>query len=423
MAAYSHFRIPHSAFRIQSVPRTLLLALSGVLACSAVAGAETSAIRSTDGKAPFFDRRELPLEYAGPGREAAEPKDLTEVRIGYFGPDDPAHPDAGDLWCAASLAIEEANRQGGYRGKPFRLVARWSENPWTGGAAQVTRMVYGDGVWALLGGIDSASTHLAEQVTTKARLALVSAVSSDRTANSAIVPWMFSLLPGNQLQAPLLAADLARRVGRQPLVVIAGEDHDSRSFLAELNRSFSKVGLAPQFQFVYRPSAANQAETVRRALACQPAAVVLVADDRGSARLVRDLRGEGFNGAVVGGPAMGRRRFLEEAGSTAEGVVLPLVIQPGEKWPAWEDAFRKRFQRSPDFAAAATYDAVQMLVAAVRQAGLNRARIGDALRALSPWEGVAGTVRWDTLGGNTRPARLGRVSGGRLVSFAGSNQD
>ena len=59
----------------------------------------------------------------------------------------------------------------------------------------------------------------------------------------------------------------------------------------------------------------------------------------------------------------------------------------------------------------ATYDAVQLLVAAVRQAGLNRARIGDALRDLSPWDGVAGTVRWDTLGGNTRPAHLGTVAG------------
>jgi ABC-type branched-subunit amino acid transport system substrate-binding protein len=68
-----------------------------------------------------------------------------------------------------------------------------------------------------------------------------------------------------------------------------------------------------------------------------------------------------------------------------------------------------------DFAAAGTYDAVQLLVAAIRKAGLNRARIGDALRELTPWDGVAGTVRWDSLGGNTRPVQLGKVSVGRLV--------
>ena len=134
---------------------------------------------------------------------------------------------------------------------------------------------------------------------------------------------------------------------------------------------------------------------------------------------MREIRAAGFQGEIFGGPAMGRRRFLEEAGPAAEGVIFPLLVEPGEKWPALEATFQERFQRSPDFAAAGTYDAVQLLVAAVRKAGLNRARIGDALRALSPWDGVAGTVRWDTLGGNTRPVQLGTVSAGRLVRLDG----
>lgn len=394
-----------------------LLGLALVAACGTAVGAAAPPIAAPP---PFFDRRELPLEYAGPGREAPEPEDVTEVRIGYFGPGDPAHPEGGDLWCAASLAVEQANQQGGYRGRPFRLVARWSDDPWTGGAAHLTRMVYTDRVWAILGGIDSASTHLAEQVTTKARLPLLCAASSDRTANSAIVPWIFSLLPGNQLQAPVLAAELARCLSRKPFVVIAGEDHESRSFMTELNHSLVKHRLAPQFQFVCRPAEADTSDLVRRALQSKPAAVLVVAGARGSARLVRDVRAAGFQGQIFGGPAMGRRHFLEAAGGAAEGAILPLLVEPDEKWQAFEDTYRKRFQRSPDFAAAGTYDAVQLLITAIRKSGLNRARIGDALRAISPWNGVTGPVRWDTLGGNTRAVHLGTVSAGRLVTLSWS---
>ena len=135
----------------------------------------------------------------------------------------------------------------------------------------------------------------------------------------------------------------------------------------------------------------------------------------GTAGLVRELRAAGFHGDLFSGPALGRRRFLDKAGSAGEGIIVPLVVEPSEKWSALEATFQKRFQRRPDFAAAGTYDAVQLLVAAIRQAGLNRARIGDALRALSPWDGAAGPVRWDKLGGNTRPAHLGTVTQGRLV--------
>ncbi len=392
---------------IQRLPRLCLFL--AIAFCQAIQAAEPAA---------YFDRNTQPLDYAGPGRELPEPENLQEVRIGYYGPGDPQHRLAGDLWCAALLAIEEANGQGGYRGKPFRLVPRWSENPWSGGAAAVTEMVYTDQVWAIVGGVDSASTHLAEQVTTKARLPLVSAASSDRTANSAVVPWFFSLLPGDQLQAPVLVEELAGQVGAEPFVVIVGEDHDWRSFHAQLGRELAKRGLTPQFQFTYRPLDEDCAELVRRTLDARPAAVVLIADAAGSARLVRDLRAGGFQGMVFGGPSMGRRQFLQEAGAAAEGAVFPCLVEPGERWPELEEAFRKRFQRVPDYAAAATYDAVSLLVAAIRQAGLNRARIDDSLRELSPWLGAAGTVSWDTLGGNTRPPRLARITSGRIYAPA-----
>ena len=59
-----------------------------------------------------------------------------------------------------------------------------------------------------------------------------------------------------------------------------------------------------------------------------------------------------------------------------------------------------------------------LVVAAVRKAGLNRARIGDALRGLSGWKGVLGELRWDRLGGNARPVTLGTIRNGRAVPLA-----
>ena len=55
---------------------------------------------------------------AGPGREEPEP-DVAEVVLGWFGPGDPDHPDFGELWRGATLALEQENAAGGYRGKPL----------------------------------------------------------------------------------------------------------------------------------------------------------------------------------------------------------------------------------------------------------------------------------------------------------------
>jgi len=161
---------------------------------------------------------------------------------------------------------------------------------------------------------------------------------------------------------------------------------------------------------------------------------------------------------------MGRRRFQQEAGDAAEGVVFPLLYDPRQEGTHHGDTenaernkrvagrenaahsphspraafrapyslqppcspclrgedllaktFTDRFERPPDYAAAHTYDAVRLLVAAIRKAGMNRARIRDALKELSPFSGVTGAVHWDPLGSNTRPVSLGTIQEGRVV--------
>jgi ABC-type branched-subunit amino acid transport system substrate-binding protein len=396
-----------------------LLALLSLGFATAAAGGEPAAgpQKKGAGRAVFHDGRERPLEYVGPGRELPEPADAAEVRIGYFGPDDPSHAEAGDLWSAAQLAIEEANRQGGYRGKPFRLVARWSDNPWTSGARSATRMVFVDKVWAIIGGIDGASTHLAEQIAAKALIPVISPVSTDRSANSAFVPWMFSCLPGDDVLAPLIAERLVREKLQDAFVVVAADDHDSRVFLGQLTGSFQRQRIAPRHQFV-APTASGDATTlVDRVIQSKPRAIVLLAGPATGARLLKALRTSGYGGPVLGGPWMGRRPFLEAAANGSGDLVFPLLYVPEENPNDFLTAFSRRHHSPPDYAAAATYDAVMLVVAAVRKAGLNRARIADALRDLSPWKGASGTLRWDALGGNSRPATLGTLRDGRAVSL------
>ena len=222
---------------------------SPVLACVASAvgfhSPRRRPARIADQAQTYYDYREHVTPYAGPGREAPEPAGVREVLLGYFGPSDPKHAEGGDAWCAAQMAIEEANRDGGYRGKPFRLVPGWSDNPWKAGVVQVTRMAYNDNVWAILGGIDGPSTHLAEQVVAKACLPLVSPGNTDRTANLANVAWMFSCLPSDHVQAPVLADALAGRIGHGPFEVLTDEEHDTRCFLAQLQAHLPNGGFPP----------------------------------------------------------------------------------------------------------------------------------------------------------------------------------
>jgi len=379
---------------------------------------------------PFFDARESQTSYAGPGREKAPPADVKEVRIGYFGPSTDSHPEGGDMWCAACLAVDEANHRSTQknlkfelpdsklaqsRRLPFRLVAGWSDNPWGSGVTQVTRMVYVDSVWAIIGGIDGPSTHLAEQVVTKARLTLVSPASTDRTANLANVPWMFSCLPPDNVQAPVLARAIESCVGDRRFVLVSAVDHDSHICAVQLLKSLARHQLAPVYHFEFDARQGDFAELADEILDTKAHALVVVAGARPSADIIRTVRKRGFGEPIFGGPCMGRRTFLEKASKAAEGVVFPLLYRPGKRASSFEQKFIARFGKRPDYLAAHTYDAVNLLIEAIDRAGLNRARIGDAVRELSPWHGVTADIRWDSLGSNSRPVGLGTIKNGRVL--------
>jgi branched-chain amino acid transport system substrate-binding protein len=390
-----------------------------LLALSFVVWAGDTYPQKTSSHKVFFDARKHQTNYVGPGREKSPPTNIRQVSIGYFGPDTASHPQGGDMWRAASLAIEEANKSGGYKGLPFRLVAGWSDNPWGTGISKVVRMAYVDEVWAIIGGIDGPSTHLAEQVVAKARLTLLSPASTDKTVNLANVPWMFSSLTGDHLQAPVLADAISSYVGRKPFILLSATDHDSHVFTVELNKSLNQKKIAPSYHFEFKHSNEDYTELVEKITKSNAHALVVIAGAQQSAHLISAVREKSFSGLIFGGPSMGRRHFLEEAGKAAEGVIFPLLYTTGKNSDSFEKKFTSRFGYRPDYLAAHTYDTVNLIITAIRKAGLNRARIRDAVRELSPWTGVTGAIRWDTLGGNSRAVQLGTVRAGRVISASG----
>jgi branched-chain amino acid transport system substrate-binding protein len=365
---------------------------------------------------PHFDARRQRTEYTGPAKPALSPDQVDEVRIGYFAPSDPEDPLCGNMWRAAQAAVNDANREGGLQGKPFRLVPAWSKDPWGTGVKQLTKLVYRDRVWAIVGGADGPSTHLAEQVVAKARLPLISPVSTDKTVNLANVPWMFSLAPSDHLVAEAMAPSLARHLGDQPLVILSSNDHDSFLLTRELRKALDQHGVVPDFQYEFHSSEGPYAELGRRTVAARPGAVVVVADVLDSVKLVRELRHRGYRQRIYGGPSMQRQLFLRQIGADGGEIVVPVLrSEPPETAAALQ--FHPSLPDDADFAALHTYDCVRLTIEAIRTAGLSRTAIGQALRDLSPWQGVSGSVNWDGLGGNRREVRLGMLRENQVVAL------
>jgi len=405
-------------FRKQLLRRHFRVAEAGLLVPGLALGGLWVLLTGTAGPAsstpqqPVIDARKTEHVYNGPGRETNPTTPLKEVPVGYFGPDDPQDPESGDLWLAANLAVERLNASGGANGVPIRLIPAWSKNPWSAGIADIVKLVYSADLMALVSGVDGSAAHLAEQVVAKARLPLVNPAATDMTANLAHVPWIFTCLPGEDRQVGLLVGALQDAVRGGGFVLVSAVDHDSRVFVDEFLRAVSRAGHSPLRHIQIDSGTGDNLSGFSDPVVREAAAVVIIARPLQSARILKRLR-EVTEAPVFGTTAMGRRAFLEAAGNAAEGVVFPYPADLSSV-RRFSEEFFARYHRPADFAAAQTYDSVLLLADAIRQAGFNRARIGDSLRELSGWTGVAGAIEWDATGQNMRPVGLVTVRSGQI---------
>jgi branched-chain amino acid transport system substrate-binding protein len=362
---------------------------------------------------PYKKPSREPLDFRGPGREEPAP-DVDEVVLAWFGPGDPDHPDFGDLWRGATLALEQENGAGGYRGRAFRLVPAWSESPWKAGIADLTHLVYDRHAWAVIGGADGTTTHLAVQIALKSHFLLLSPGSTDASADHANVPWLFSLPPSDERIASALAEAIGTNAAGGPVAIVASTDHDSHATLVALRRALGERRLAPADLVEFAPLEPDLPALAGRLRHEDARLVVVLAPSALAGRLVAAIRRSGYGGTIVGSAPAARSAFRRAAGATVEGVIVPLVAESGPAWEAFALGYEARWGQPPDEAAAHGYDAVRLVAAAVRRAGLNRPLIRDELRALAPWSGASGTVGWNALGRNARPVALGTWRGGCL---------
>ncbi len=379
---------------------------------------------------PFLNFRAAQLAYPGPDLLLTNHH---EIPLVWFGPTNLDHPLAGDLWWAACEAVREANLAHPtpnptsvpkphansdpapaplpWERRPLRLLAAWSDHPWGTGAGTLARTIYDAQPLAIIGSIDSATTHLAEQIAAKSQLPLVSPVATDPSVTLAGVSWTFACAPSDTaladalVQAMRAPAPDARLRPSGSVVLVASTDHASRRFAREIVRALNRSGPPLARRLDLPPGSSTLAPLTAFLAETPPDRLLLIAGPDDAARWLREVREHAPRAAVFGPPSLGHPQFLARAGPAAAGALYPaLVGEPRDTLTAaaFADRFRTARGHDPGDGAVLTYDATRYLIAALRRAGPSRNRLRDELAGGSPWLGAAGILHFDGTGQNTR---------------------
>ena len=332
-----------------------------------------------------------------------------QVKIGLLIPD----PGAVAARHGAELAIREANAATG--SLTYQLVVRSTEGPWGAGSKESVGLVFEDEVAVIMGSLDSRNAHLAEQVATKTRIAMLSSWATEMSLSEAFVPWYYRCIPNDHQQATALAREIYGNRKYNKVATIASEKHDAQ--LAA--NAFVKVAASFQHevprQYTRGPSGNNLAEILAAIEKLGMEAIVLFGDPEFAADLVPMLKQRGMNQRIFGTLALtDGQKAINPDWNNLEGIILVSTDHWfTEEGIAFQQAFRKTFGYQPGAAAVYAYDGIRVIIDVIRRGGPDRDGIIEAFDDTDYPSGITGSIRFDARGNRSGRVDLMTVRNGK----------
>ncbi len=396
--------------------KTLLYHILLVIALFIVFWYIVSAV--ADSSTPYRDLSEAGVDFYGHGREQKEPEHLKAVCIGLMGPEKTL--EGKQLQHGVAMAIEEANAKGGYHGISYKIIFRPDDGPWGMAAKQVVRLTYEDKVWLILGGLDGHRTHLAELISAKAWIPIVTPCAHDLTIDYANVPWVFRCMPDDNRQARVLLRYAIERGYRRLIVLTEGERESHTAFL-RLKEVANREHYPLTRHLEYIPH--NPTAILSRIQNASMDAILVWGRPHTVLPLLNALREVGITVPVLGPAVLATPEIATKANELGEIIVAAPydLSQDDAAISSFRQKYQKRTGTLPSPIAFFAYDATRLVITAIERAGLNRARIRDELARMS-FDGLTGTIHFDGLGGNPTEPVLMTLRAGQWVRLNPESQ-
>jgi branched-chain amino acid transport system substrate-binding protein len=362
-----------------------------------------------------------PIQFYGAGREKLAPVGLKEIRIGFLGPlEGSVLAYMGkQMMQGATLAVEDANKRGGFKGIPFKMMIHNDAGLWGAAANEIVKMD-DEGVWAWLGSIDDIVSHVAIRATLKLEIPNVNTADPDPTFTETNIPWVIRTIPDDRQASYVMVHQMIEFDGHKRMAVIRANNRYGRVGTVHLNRTATRMGFPFVIEERFKDGETDFKSQLERIKKTNPDAIAMWGNAKESALILKQIRAMGMNQPVYASDRIVNGEFLKIAGPLAEGVKTTCQYNPDSDNPklkAFRAKYKERFGMDADVIAAHSYDGMNILIESIQLAGLNRAKIRDLLtdnKTFQGYDGVTGKIMFDQTWNNVRPIFTAKVSNGKF---------
>jgi branched-chain amino acid transport system substrate-binding protein len=328
------------------------------------------------------------------------------VRIGLSGPfTGGSSPMGVSMRDGIRLAVTEINAKGGVLGRKVELVERDDEAKNERGAQVAQELINKEKVAATIGIVNTGVALASQRFYQEAKIPVLTSVATGTLVTRQFLPpehadnYVFRFSAYDTLQASMIVEEAIVRRGFKKVAVLADSTNYGQLGREDLEKALAAKGVTAVAVEKFNVKDVDMTPQVLKAKTAGAEAILTYAIGPELAQIANGMVKLGWKVPMIGSWTLSMSNFIDNAGPNAEGARMPqtFVQEPNTpKRKAFIEAYQKAYgvTRIPSpVSAAQGYDSMQILAAAILQAGTtDGVKLREALENLkAKVEGVITT--------------------------------
>ena len=346
------------------------------------------------------------------------------IRIGFFAPiTGPAAADGASAKNAVELGVKELNDAGGIGGKKIDLIVYDDRLNPQEAVAIANKLIEKDKVVGVVSGAYSGPTRVTAPIFQKAGMPMVAgyAVHPDVTWDpKEKKPNDFCFRNGflGEIEGAAAAEYAVKNMKAQSVALIFMDNDFGRAISAGFAERAEKLGAKVLTKQMYKfPGEKDFRPFLTRIKESNPDLIFAAGYYGEAAAIVRQAKELGITSKIMGEEGFDSPKFIEIAGPAAEGVVIATNLDRDDPRPVVQNFlknYHSAYKEDADMVGASSYDALMILVNAIKKSGTDAKAIQKALLETKDYNGLTGKISRFVQGEVVKPVQIQVVKDGKF---------
>jgi branched-chain amino acid transport system substrate-binding protein len=301
------------------------------------------------------------------------------------------------------MLVEDINAKGGVDGKPVELLLKDSGSSPEKAVSFARQLIEEERVLAIIGPSTSGETMAVKNIAEGGKTILLSCAAAEVIVNP-VAPHVFKVAPKDSFAVDLIF-DQMKKMGISRVGVLSSNTGFGKAGKEQVEKLAPRHGIQIVANEVYDKTATDLTAEATKLKSARIQAVLNWSIEPAQAIVLKNVKQIGLTVPVFQSHGFANIQYAKAAGTAAEGVIFPASrIMVADSLPAnhpqkaviqaYKKAYESRYKEDVSTFGGHAYDALMILVRAIKEKGLNREGIRISIENMKGFVGTAGVFNF-----------------------------